>query len=97
MGLILGYLLPIDALTPALGGVVILFALLGGVYGVQLATSGPLFDVLKGLPSYWLVQAGKTAAGSAAWPAQAWLVIAVWTAVLVPIAVLAYRRSAARV
>jgi hypothetical protein len=56
-----------------------------------------LFDVLKGLPSYWLVQAGKTAAGSAAWPAQAWLVIAVWTAVLVPIAVLAYRRSAARV
>ena len=32
---------------------------LGGVFGFQLATSGPLFVVLKGLPSYWLVQAGK--------------------------------------
>jgi ABC-2 type transport system permease protein len=96
MGFILGYLVPVDALAAALGGVVVLFALLGGVFGFQLATSGPLFDVLKCLPSYWLVQAGKTALGGGGWPAQAWIVIAVWTAVLMPAAALAYRRSASR-
>jgi ABC-2 type transport system permease protein len=96
MGLILGYLVPVDALTPALGGLVVLFALFGGVYGFQLASSGPLFDVMKGLPSYWLVQAGKTALGGADWPAQAWLVLAAWVAVLVPAAVVAFRRSATK-
>jgi len=96
MGFILGYLIPVDALAAGLGGVVVLFALLGGVFGFQLATSGPLFDVLKCLPSYWLVQAGKTTLGGGGWPAQAWIVIAVWTAVLMPAAALAYRRSASR-
>jgi len=96
MGFILGYLIPVDALAAALGGLVVLFALLGGVFGFQLATSGPLFDVLKCLPSYWLVQAGKTALGGGGWPVQAWIVIAVWTAVLMPVAALAYRRSASR-
>ena len=97
MGFILGYLVPVDALAAALGGVVVLFALLGGVFGFQLATSGPLFDVLKCLPSYWLVQAGKTALGGSGWPAQAWIVIAAWTAVLLPAAALAYRRATSRV
>jgi ABC-2 type transport system permease protein len=97
MGFIVGYLVPVDALAAALGGVVVLFALLGGVFGFQLATSGPLFDVLKCLPSYWLVQAGKTALGGSGWPAQAWIVIAVWTALLLPAAALAYRRATSRV
>jgi ABC-2 type transport system permease protein len=96
MGFILGYLVPVDALAPALGGVVVLFALLGGVFGVRLATSGPLFDVLKCLPSYWLVQAGKTALGGGGWPAQAWIVVAVWTVALIPAAALAYRRATSR-
>jgi ABC-2 type transport system permease protein len=96
MGFILGYLLPTDAATPAVGGLVVLFALLGGVFGFQLATSGPLFDVLKCLPSYWLVQAGKTALGGSGWPAEAWIVIAAWVVVLIPVAALAYRRSASR-
>jgi ABC-2 type transport system permease protein len=97
MGFILGYLVPVDALAAALGGLVVLFALLGGVFGFQLATSGPLFDVLKGLPSYWLVQAGKTTVTGGGWPAEAWIVIAVWTAALVPGAALAYRRATSRV
>jgi ABC-2 type transport system permease protein len=95
IGFILGYSLPGDAIA-AYSGVVLLFALLGGVFGIQLATSGPLFDVIKGLPSYWLVQAGKTALGRGAWPAEAWIVIAVWTVALIPVAALAYRRSAIR-
>lgn len=97
IGFVLGCLMPVDALTPALGGIVILFSLFGGVYGFELAKSGPMFDVMKALPSYWLVQAGKSvAAGDGGWPAEAWLVIAVWTVVLVPVAGFAYRRTAAR-
>ncbi len=97
IGIILGYVVPADTLTPAIGGVVVLFALAGGVYGFELATSGPVFQVIKAIPSYWLVQAGKSVAvGGGGWPGQAWLVIAVWTVVLVPVAGLAYRRNAAR-
>jgi ABC-2 type transport system permease protein len=97
IGFVVGYLMPVDALTPALGGIVVLFSLFGGVYGFELAKSGPMFEAMKALPSYWLVQAGKSvAAGGGGWPGQAWLVIAVWTVVLVPVAGLAYRRNAAR-
>jgi ABC-2 type transport system permease protein len=97
IGFVLGYLMTTDALTPALGGVVILFSLFGGVYGFELAKSGPLFDFMKALPSYWLVQAGKSVvSGTGGWPAEAWVVIAAWTVVLVPLAWLAYRRSTAR-
>ena len=79
-----------------LGGVVVLFALVGGVYGFQLATSGPMFEVMKAVPSYWLVQAGKITLGGSTWPARGWIVIAAWTAALIPVAALAYRRAAVR-
>jgi hypothetical protein len=97
LGLILGYLVPVDALTPALGGTVIVFALFGGVYGFQLASAGPLFDVMRALPSYWLVLAGDATVSRGNWPAQAWITIAVWIVVLVPAAVLAFRASARKV
>jgi ABC-2 type transport system permease protein len=97
LGLVLGYLLPVDALTGAVGGIVILLALFGGVYGFQLASSGPLFDVMRALPSYWLVLAGDATVNRGNWPAQAWITIAVWVVVLVPVAVVAFRRSARRV
>jgi ABC-2 type transport system permease protein len=51
---------------------------------------------MKAIPSYWLVQAGKTALGGGSWPAEGWIVIAVWTVILVAAAGLAYRRSASR-
>jgi len=53
--------------------------------------------VIKALPSYWLVQAGKTALAGGGWPAEAWIVIAVWTAVLIPLAAFVYRRDTSRV
>lgn len=96
IGFVLGNLLSVDALTPALGGIVVLFALFGGVFGFQLAKSGPMFQFMKGLPSYWLVQAGKTAAGSGSWPAEGWIVVVAWAVVLMPLAALAYRRAASR-
>jgi ABC-2 type transport system permease protein len=97
LGILLGHLIGADAAALATGGIVTLFALLGGVYGVQVATSGPVFQIIKALPSYWLVQAGKTALGGHDWPAQGWIVIAAWTVVLVPLAVRVYRRDTSRV
>lgn len=95
MGIILGHLVTIDALAPAVGGLVVLFALFGGAYG-EFFNSGAMLTVVKLLPSFWLVQAGKAALVFGRWPAEGWIVVAAWTAVLVPLAVLAYRRDTAR-
>ena len=96
-GIALGHVIASDASAPAVGGIVTLFCLLGGVYGFQIANSGAMFQVIRGLPSYWLAQAGKTALAGGGWPAEGWIVVAAWTAVLVPIAVLVYRRDTSRV
>jgi len=97
LGILLGHLLTPDSLTPAVGGTIMLFAVLGGAYGFLVATSGVVFDVIKALPSYWLVQAGKTALQGGSWPAEGWIVIATWTAVLVPLAMFVYKRDTSRV
>jgi ABC-2 type transport system permease protein len=95
LGILLGHLLSADSMGPAMGGITALFALLGGAWG-PLATSGALHGATKLLPSYWLVQAGKSALGGAGWSAEGWIVIGVWTAVLVRIAAWAYRRDTGR-
>jgi ABC-2 type transport system permease protein len=95
LGILLGHLLGADSMGPALGGITSLFSLLGGAFG-PLATSGTLYRITKLLPSFWVVQAGKTAVGGGDWPLEGWVVIAVWSAVLGRLAVMAYRRSSAR-
>jgi ABC-2 type transport system permease protein len=97
LGIGLGHVLSTDSLAVAAGGVTVLFALLGGAYGFLIAKSGAIFEVIKALPSYWLVQAGKTAFRGGGWPAEGWIVVAVWTALLVPLAVVAYRRDTSQV
>jgi ABC-2 type transport system permease protein len=77
LGILLGHLLRNDSLGPAIGGVTSLLALLGGAWG-PLATTGVFLKVVKVLPSYWLVQAGKTAIGGHGWPVEAWAVLGVW-------------------
>ena len=95
MGLVLGHVIDADSLMPAVGGAVVFFALFGGAWG-RFFTGGAMLTVTKLLPSYWLVQAGKAAVGSGDWPAEGWAVVAVWTAVLVPLAIFVYRRDASR-
>jgi ABC-2 type transport system permease protein len=95
LGILLGHLVTPDSLAPAVGGTITVLALLGGAYGFLVATSGVLFTLIKLLPSYWLVQAGKTVSGGGAWPAEAWIVITAWTVGLISLAVLAYRRDTA--
>lgn len=96
LGILLGHLIGSDTSAPAVAGIVTLFSLLGGVYGFQIARSGAMFQFIKALPSYWLVQADKTAVGGGIWPAEGWIVIAAWTAALTLIAVLVYRRDTSR-
>jgi ABC-2 type transport system permease protein len=96
MGIMFGHLLKLDSLGPAIGGVTSLFALLGGAYG-PLITNGFLFKVVKILPSYWLVQAGKTALNGGGWPLEAWIVIAAWSLVLSALAVRVYQRDTKRI
>jgi ABC-2 type transport system permease protein len=96
LGIVLGHVLPADSAGVAVGGTVTLFALLGGAYGFQIASSGVMFEVIKGIPSFWLVQAAKAAIRLGDWPAEGWIVIAAWTAALIPLAVLAYRRDTQR-
>lgn len=95
MGQILGHVVPGDSLVPAVGGLVIFFALFGGAYGAFF-NSGATLSFVKLLPSFWLVQAGK-AALVGDWPVQGWIVVACWSTVLVPLAVVAYRRDTGRV
>jgi len=96
MGIILGHLLTPESTGPALGGITSMFALLGGAWG-PLAQGGLFLKIVKLLPSYWLVDAGRTAYAGHAWTSEGWLVIVVWTLALARIAMLAYRRDTSRV
>jgi ABC-2 type transport system permease protein len=96
LGVALGHLLTPDSLTAAVGGTVALLAMLGGAFG-PVFTNGTMLSMVKLLPSYWLVQASRLTVRGGGWPAEAWLVIAAWTAAMTVVAVAAYRRDTARV
>ena len=95
LGIALGHLLTVDSLGPVIGGTTALLAFLGGVW----FPLGDRFmgDVGRGLPSYWLVQAGHVGVGGQGWYATGWLVMTGWTVVLTAIAVRVYRRDTQRV
>jgi ABC-2 type transport system permease protein len=96
IGIIVGHVISADALPAVVGGLVVLFALLGGAFG-ELFSSGAMHGIVKALPSYWLVQAGKAAITNGNWPTEGWAVVGAWTVVLVPLAVAVYRRDTSRV
>jgi ABC-2 type transport system permease protein len=96
MGILLGHLLTVDSMGPAMGGITALFALLGGAWG-PIASTGALHSIALALPSYWLVQAGQSALDGEGWPPEGWIVIAVWTIVLTRVAMIVYRRDTSRV
>src|SRR5262249_60047279 len=63
LGIVVGYLVPADALAPAIGGGVGLLALVGGVDGVPLAAPGPVVAGVEAIPSYWVGDARQAPAG----------------------------------
>ncbi len=96
MGIAIGHLLTTDSLGPALGGITSIFAFLGGSW-FPITGSGFFVDLAHALPSYWLVQAGHIGIGAAAWGAEGWLVVGVWSVAMVAAAAWAYRRDTKRV
>ncbi|HWH93331.1 MAG TPA: ABC transporter permease [Baekduia sp.] len=94
-GIFLGHRLTTDSIGPAMGGGTALLALVSGTW-FPLDDSGFLHDIAVDLPSYWLVQANRVALGGDGWPARAWLVVAIWSAVLIVLAARAYRGDTGR-
>ncbi len=92
-GIALGHLLNVDALGPALGGMVSLLALVSGSWFP--VTHGFLHDVGQVLPSYWLVQAGRVPLHGHGWTTTGWIVVLGWTAALSVLAAFVYRRDTA--
>lgn len=95
MALVVGHVVRADALQGAVGGLVVLFALFGGAYG-ELFTGGAMVTIMKLLPSYWIVHAGREVVHGGGWPAEGWIVVAVWSAAMVALVVPAYRRDTRR-
>jgi ABC-2 type transport system permease protein len=95
LGIMLGHLLTVDSIGPAMGGLTALLALVGGTWFP--VSHGFLHDVGQCLPSYWLARAGHLGTGAAPWGLTGWLVMAGWTVVLVALAGWAYRRDTTRV
>jgi ABC-2 type transport system permease protein len=94
LGIALGHLLTTDSLGPVIGGTTALLAFLGGVW-FPLG-DGFIGDIGRGLPSYWLVQAGHVGVGGQGWSATGWAVVTGWTVALTVLAVQVYRRDNGR-
>lgn len=94
IGVFLGHLVKGDSMGPIVGGSMSLFSIVGGAFFP--ITSGFLYEIGRYVPSYWLVQAGKTGIGGQAWTPMAWLVVGVWSLVFGGLAAWAYRRDTAR-
>jgi ABC-2 type transport system permease protein len=96
LGLLAGHLMTADSIGPAIGGAGAFFGILGGIW-FPLPQDGFMHDFGQILPSYWIAQASHTAYGGEAWPLRAWVVLAVWTAVLAALTVKVYQRDTSRV
>jgi ABC-2 type transport system permease protein len=96
LGILMGHLLTVDSVGPAMGGVTAVLGLLGGTW-FPIAAHGAMHDVAEALPSYWLVQASHVAIGGGGWGRLGWVVLGAWTVVLAVLARRAYRRDTQRV
>ena len=94
LGILLGHLLNIDSIGPAIGGITALLSILGGIWFP--ITSGVMHDLAQALPSYWLVQASHVGLGGNGWGSRGWIVNGLWTVALAALAVRAYRRDTGR-
>lgn len=97
LGIMIGHLIKGDSIGPVMGFSLSGFAILGGAYFPIGGDSGFMHDFVRLIPSFWLVQAGKTGVGGQSWTAEAWIVIVAWTAILGVGAAWAYRRDTKRV
>jgi ABC-2 type transport system permease protein len=95
LGIVIGHLISIDSIGPAMGGTTAVLGLLGGVW-FPIGSDGALHAIAIALPSYWLVQASHVAIGGAAWSPTGWAVVALWSVGAALVAAWAYRRDTQR-
>lgn len=95
LGITLGHLITVDSIGPLTGGLVAILAFLSGTWFPL--THGFLYDVGQYIPGFWIVQASHIALHGPAWGVKGWVVVGVWTVILVVLARLAYRRDTQRV
>jgi ABC-2 type transport system permease protein len=96
LGVAVGHVLTPDSAGPAVGGGISLLAFIGGVW-FPIPGGGFLHDLAQYIPSYWLVKASHVGVGGPGWSTMGWVVMAVWTIILVRLAARAYRRDTGRV
>ncbi|MEO9137973.1 MAG: ABC transporter permease [Jatrophihabitans sp.] len=96
MGIMFGHLIKGDSMGPVIGGGISLFSLLGGGYFPIGGGQGFMHELVRLIPSFWLVQAGKAGIGGQSWTSEAWIVVAVWSVVATAGAIWAYRRDTQR-
>jgi ABC-2 type transport system permease protein len=94
-GIFLGHKLNTDSIGPVMGGGTALLALVSGTW-FPVDESGFLHDIAVDLPSYWLVQANRVALGGDGWPLRAWVVVGIWSVVMIVLAGRAYRADTGR-
>ena len=96
LGIMLGHLIRSDSMGPVMGGGLSLLSIAGGAFG-PIGGSGTIVAKLSELtPTYWIVRAGHTAVGGAAWGVRGWATVLIWSAVLIFGATWAYRRDTGR-
>jgi ABC-2 type transport system permease protein len=95
IGILIGHLLTIDSMGPAVGGGTAFFGFLGGQWFPPPA-HGAFHVIAEGVPSYWLTLAGHVGVGAPAWGLKGWIVIFIWSAAMATLAGWAYRRDTGR-
>lgn len=93
MGIWIGHIAKEDAMGPIMGGLMSLFALLGGSW---FPVTGILGNIGSYLPSYWIVRAGHIAVGAGGWSMKGWLVVAAWSVVFTVLAAKAFQGDTRR-
>lgn len=96
LGIMVGHLIKSDSMGPVIGGGISLFSVVGGGYFPIGVNPGFMHDLVRLIPSFWLVQAGKVGIGGQAWTTEAWIVVAVWAVAAGAGATWAYRRDTKR-
>ncbi len=79
LGIMVGHLIRGDSMGPVIAGGMSLFVLIGGGYFPIGVNPGFMHDLVRLIPSFWLIQAGKTGIGGQSWNGEAWLVVLVWS------------------
>ena len=95
-GILIGHKFTTDAIGPILGAGTSILAFVGGAWTPFGGDSGFMHNLSQATPTYWLVQAGHTLIGGGGWSARGWLTIAIWSAVLGRLAMMAYQQDTKR-